>query len=81
MKILISAFEKQFFQGKEWLFKDVDFNEMWRNEIENNNEKITSRSGDTVTPILVSNRRYVESKHSGLSKLCLLVFLKILARA
>ena len=33
------------------------------------------------TPILVSYRRYVESKHSGLSKLCLLVFLEILERA
>ena len=53
MKILISAFEKQFFQGKEWLFKDVDFNEMWRNEIENNNEKMTSRSGDTITHKIV----------------------------
>ena len=33
------------------------------------------------TPLLVSKRRYVESKHSGLSKLCLLVFLNILGRA
>ena len=28
-----------------------------------------------VTPILVSRRRYVESKYPGLSKLCLLVLL------
>ena len=32
-------------------------------------------------PILVSKRRYVESKRSGISKLCLLVFLGILERA
>ena len=35
----------------------------------------------SATPILVSNRPYVESKHSGLSKVCLLVFPEILERA
>ena len=33
------------------------------------------------TPNLVSKRCYVESKHSGLNKLCLLVFPEILERA
>ena len=32
------------------------------------------------TPSLISKRRDVESKHSGLSKVCLLIFLKFLER-
>ena len=33
-----------------------------------------------IKPLLVSNRNYVESKNSGLSKLCLLVSLEVLER-
>ena len=39
--------------------------------------KISSLKEVSHTPILVPKRRYVESKHLGLSKLCLLVFLEI----
>ena len=42
---------------------------------------VTSLYVKFTTPILLSKRRYVESKHSGLNKLCLLVFLEVLARS
>ena len=39
---------KMFFQGKEMLFKNLDFNKRCKNEIKDNNEKLYSLFSDSL---------------------------------
>ena len=41
--------EQNFFVGKELFFKNFDFNNRCQNEIEDKNEKIRSRFGNTLS--------------------------------
>ena len=42
------AYENEFFQGKALLFKDLDLNKRFKNEIENNKEKYAVNSASPI---------------------------------